>query len=227
MTLEDLIRLFRLESDDKVRDVDGQSDDLFWSDEAVADWLTEAELEAAIRKRLLFEDTRADMCLITVTSGSSSYTLHPAWFEITGAFLARTGSTDYCRLHATDRDELDGLCPNWRFERYEPGAFIQDDTRIVLPGRVQFGYTLRLEGYRVPLEPLKNDGDEPEIAQVHHRMLVQWALHRAYGVQDADSFDPQRSDKALAKFVQYFGLRPDADLRKDARANHPHHNVAW
>ncbi|MNR69382.1 hypothetical protein D3C85_1945780 [compost metagenome] len=52
-------------------------------------------------------------------------------------------------------------------------------------------------------------------------------LHRAYGKQDADTFDPARSQRALEAFEQYFGLRPDADLRRDQQANQVHHNVAW
>lgn len=85
-----------------------------------------------------------------------------------------------------------------------------------------------MEGYRLPLLLLvDDDGITPEIHRSHHTHLVQWALHRAYGMQDADTFDKDRSDKAEAKFTEYFGLRPDADLRRSTREDVDQHNQAF
>jgi hypothetical protein len=56
---------------------------------------------------------------------------------------------------------------------------------------------------------------------------VHWALHRAYGIQDADTFDKDRSDKAEKQFTDYFGPRPDADLRRSTRTDEVQHNQAF
>lgn len=232
MNLRTLIDSFRVDSDDQARSVGGGQGDLLWPDADVARWFGEAEEEAAIRKRLLFDDYTLAIVKIDVLAGQSSYPLDPRMFEVSKARLldAQTGR-HVEDLYVTTREALDQRCSSWRDDRRQPGFFVQDDTRIVLPGVVDRPYTLRLEGYRTPLSPVTAesdpDGTELEIGSVHHRFLVHWVLHRAYGKQDADTFDPNRSELALNRFEQYFGLRPDAELRKDQQANQPHHNVAW
>lgn len=231
MILQELIASFRVDSDDKANSIGGGQGDLLWPDCDVKRWFGEAEEEAAIRKRLLFDDYTLAIVRINVLEGQSSYPLDSRMIEVSKARLLNATTGEFVEdLYITTRDALDQRCARWRDERRQPGAFIQDDTRIVLPGIVDRAYTLRLEGYRTPLEPItadSSDAVEPEIAAVHHRFLVHWVLHRAYGKQDADTFDPARSQRALEAFEQYFGLRPDADLRRDQQANQVHHNVAW
>lgn len=231
MTLEELIASFRVDSDDKARSVGGGQSDLLWPDTDVSRWFGEAEEEAALRKRLLFDDYTLAIVQIAVLEGQSSYPLDPRMFEVSKARLLNAATGEFVEdLYITTRAALDQRCPRWRDERRQPGFFIQDDTRIVLPGIVDGAYTLRLEGYRTPLVPLAADSvgsTVPEIGVIHHRFLVHWVLHRAYGKQDADTFDPARSQRSLDAFEQYFGLRPDADLRRDQQANQPHHNVAY
>ncbi|MDP9895378.1 hypothetical protein J2W32_004476 [Variovorax boronicumulans] len=232
MTLAELIASFRVDSDDKARSQGGGQGDLLWPDADVARWFGEAEEEAAIRKRLLFDDFTLAIVRIDVLAGQSSYALDSRMFEVSKARLLNATTGRHLEdLYITTREALDQHCRTWRDDRRRPGFFIQDDTRIVLPGIVDRAYTLRLEGYRTPLDPITADSDPegttPEISAIHHRFLVHWVLHRAYGKQDADTFDPNRSAEALARFEQYFGLRPDADLRKDQQADQPHHNVAY
>jgi len=232
MTLAELIESFRVDSDDQSGNVDGGDADALWKDADLARWFGEAEEEAAIRKRLLFDDYTLAIVQINVVAGQSSYPLDSRMFEISRARLLNASTGRFLEdLHITTRDVLDQTCPGWRDQRRRPQAIVQDDTRVMLPGIVDRAYTLRLEGYRTPLVPITQESDPegivPEIASIHHRFLVHWVLYRAYGKQDADSFDPARSQRALDAFEQYFGLRPDADLRKDQQADQPHHNVAY
>lgn len=229
MTLKDLIASFRVDADDKAQSLNGSTSDLLWPDDDVTRWFNEAVEEAALRKRLIFDETTPEVCEIAVEEGVSGYPLNSALVEITAAFLHTAGSERVIRLTATDRDEMDRIRPDWRTERCTPKYFIQEDTRIYLPGIVDADYTMKLEGYRLPLddEQMSDESDVPVIAQAHHRFLVHWPLHRAYGKQDADTFDPNRAALALDAFEKYFGLRPDADLRKDQQANRPHHNKAY
>lgn len=232
MTLDDLITSFRVDADDQLNDRNGSSGDLLWSDADLARWFGEAEEEAAIRKRLLFDDYTLAIVRIDVLAAQSSYALDPRMFEVTKARLLNADTGRFLEdLYITTRDALDEENRCWRDERRRPERFIQDDTRIVLPGIVDRAYTLRLEGYRTPLVPMMADSDPesttPEIGAVHHRFLVHWVLHRAYSRPDSEVFNPQKAAIALGAFEQYFGLRPDADLRKDQQADRPHHNTAW
>ncbi|MNV63001.1 hypothetical protein D3C71_1555760 [compost metagenome] len=86
---------------------------------------------------------------------------------------------------------------------------------------------LRLEGYRLPLAALEQDSDEPEIHKGHHRHLVDWALHRAFSVPDADTFDPKRAGDAEAAFAAYFGLPPDSDMRRTTRHDQDHQTTVY
>lgn len=217
MTLAELISSFRLEVDDNAKP-------FLWSGEAVARWFAEAEEEAAIRKRLLPDEAE-----IPLVDGQRGYPFQK-FFEITRASVVYDSSpyTEPCDLGIVSRDAMDGIDRRWRSTTDRPRHLIQEDTRVVLAGAVAGPGTLLLEGLRGPSVPLNADDDEvsPEIASVHHRFLTHWVIHRATGIQDGDTFDPSRSARELAKFEEYFGRRPDADLRKDMRADVAHHNVA-
>ncbi|QOF76069.1 DUF6682 family protein [Variovorax sp. 38R] len=222
MNVEDLIGSFRVDADDLARSLGGGQGDLLWSDDDVARWLTEAEEEAAIRKRLL-----PDEVALSITAPTRTYPFTEL-FEITRAELQPVGG-DPIVLRIVSRDAMDRIEPDWRRAACPPAHLIQEDTRIVLAGTIDQAYTLSLEGMRLPKVALSADDQtaSPEIAPVHHRFLVHWALHRAYGKQDADTFDPARSQRALQAFEQYFGLRPTADLRKDMRADVEHQTRVW
>jgi hypothetical protein len=67
----------------------------------------------------------------------------------------------------------------------------------------------------------------PEINPMHHRHLVKWMLYRAYQKADAETLNPDKSAKSLAEFEDYFGTRPDADLRKQQFASTPHASMCY
>ena len=74
---------------------------------------------------------------------------------------------------------------------------------------------------------LANDTDKPELNQAHHRHLVHWALYRAFSKPDADGADPTKAARAEANFTKYFGIAPDADLRRSTRSDEAQTNKAF
>ena len=69
-----------------------------------------------------------------------------------------------------------------------------------------------------------DDTDAPvDLNKAHHPHLVEWALHKAFSVPDTEFFDPNRAQIAEAKFIDYFGERPDSDLRRITREDVPQH----
>lgn len=212
MDLEQLIQQFRIDADDLV------PNPYLWKDEWIAAWLTEAQAEAAVRGRLLFEAADPAICEIAVTAGVATYPLHKSLYELEHLRFKATGATTSDRVHLKTREELDRIRPGWRDRTDSHPCFaIQDDTRITLVDRPSVAGTLYLEGYRVPLRALANDNDKPEIHEAHHRRLVHWALYRAFSKPDADGRDPGRAAAAEAAFTAYFGRLPDADLRRSTR----------
>lgn len=221
MNLEQLIQQFRIDAHDL-------QPPPFCEPEWVAAWLTEAQAEAAIRGRLLFEAADPAICEIAVTAGVATYPLHNSLYELEHLRFKATGSTTSDRVHLKTREELDHIRPDWR-DRTDsrPRFAIQDDTRITLVDRPSVDGTLFVEGYRVPLKPLVNDSDKPEINEAHHRHLVHWALHKAFSVPDGELFDPNRSTLSERAFTAYFGPSPDADLRRATRSDAPQTNKVF
>lgn len=212
MNLEQLTAQFRIDADDLV------PNPYLWEGEWIAAWLTEAQSQAAIRARLLYEAADPAICEIAVTAGVATYPLHKSLYELAHLRFKPTGATQSEPVHLKAREELDRIRPGWRDRTStQPCYAIQDDTRITLVDRPSVAGTLYVEGYRVPLRALANDNDKPEINEAHHIHLVQWALHRAFSKPDADTRDPGRAAAAEAKFTAYFGPLPDADLRRSTR----------
>ena len=79
----------------------------------------------------------------------------------------------------------------------------------------------------MPLTQMVQDDDIPEIHAAHHEKLIQWPLHRAFGIPDSEAFDPARSAKAEAEFTAYFGPMPDADMRRITREDTDHTTVVY
>ena len=221
MNLEQLTAQFRVDADDL-------TEPHFWAAEWIATWLTEAQAEAAIRKRLLYEASNPAVCQIAVAANAATHDLHKSLFELVHLRFQATGAATSSVVTIKAREELDRIRPGWRDETGTPRYAVQDDTRITLVPRPEVAGTLHVEGYRVPLKALENDTDKPELNESHHRHLVHWALHRAFSKPDAETIDPTRAATAEAAFTRYFGPRPDSDLRRATRSDVPQTNkVFW
>lgn len=226
MTLESLIAEYHVLADDRAGEAH-VSDPQLWA------FFAEAESEAAIRGRLIHEASDSALCQIAVVSGTSVYSTHPALFEVTYvAFEDADGERTRVRLvsaEALDPDEPVRIAADcydaptlddWRTDTGTPAVAIQSGTSIRLVPTPDAAGTLYLEGYRTPLGAL---GSDPEIAEAHHRHLIQWVLYRAFALPYAPSVDPKLSATSYANFERYFGRRPDSDLRNDTRRDIPLH----
>lgn len=219
MNLEALLLAYRAAALDKV-------EPYLVEDEQVIEWVNEGENEAAVRMRLLHESADADVCEIDVASGTAVYTLHPGLFELTHTAFRLDGSTERTPVRLVSTGWLDQNVPCWRDEAGTPLYAVQQETSIRLVPKPDADGTFLLEGYRLPLAPMVDTEDEPEIHVAHHRYLVDWPLYRAFSVPDSEMLDAGKADAALARFTRYFGERPDANLRRTTREDVEHHNVA-
>jgi hypothetical protein len=196
-------------------------------------WINEAEEEAAIRARLLFESSNAAICQIAVDAadvlvGTRVYTLHETVFHITRAVFIADGSTTEYELYLTGRVEQDRKYPDWRTRVDIPREIIQDDTKIELGCKPSVAGVIHIECYRTPLVLIEDSATEsPEINRTHHRHLIHWVLHRAYSRPDAEIYDPNRAASDEARFAEQYGIRPNAQNRRNIEANRQHHNRAW
>lgn len=234
LTLAELVAIFREDTDDH-GDLNGNGG--LWSNALVTRYLNEAQDEAAIRARLLFDTTQT----IDVAVGTSVYAF-TALFEITrmdrwqivvagdptaDPVVPPTYALRGCKMDSVSQDWLDDHYPDWRIDCRPPEWFIQNDTSITFPGQFQHDFQARMSGYRTPLAKMAKGTDVPEINPTHHQLLVKWALYRAYAKPDSEAFNPQKSATALAEFEDYFGYRPKANQNERNQADRDHHVRAY
>lgn len=219
MALENLIRRFRVLAQDTEQP-------FLWSDEAVIEWLNDAQAQACVRGRLIREDENPAVCQIALTPGQHTYPLHASVYELINLRINGSGAESSRSMAIKSREWLDANVRDWRDMDRPSQWLIQDDTTLRVVGAIQAGDVLHLECYRLPLKQLANDMDKPEIHAAHHVHLIQWALHKAFSVPDADGFDAARSAAAEAEFTAYFGPMPDSDMRRTTREDVVHHNVS-
>lgn len=211
-TLGELIIEARIRADDNVAPY-------LADDTAFARWATEAEREACIRARLLFDDSdRADVTTIAVTAGQHTYPIDPlVGFVDAASFLPAGG--------VRSRDlELRGL--DWIRDHHgwqsrtssRPSALADNgrDQMRIWPTTSVDG-TLRLAVYRYPLLAMEDPSDEPEIREEHHAGLVDWMMFRYWSQKDSENQDPERAAAAKADFVARFGERNTAEVMRRHR----------
>lgn len=205
MTLRELVERFRTAANDKV-------EPYFWQDAEVVRWLNDGLAEAVLRGRLLHDSLR-----IGVTAGQRECALPALWYEWDGLCWEAGGKRQpLCLLSPEEAGRLP--LPPTGLPRYA----VQYDTGLRLLPVPDTDGEIWGQGYRFARHDLANDDDVPEIHAAHHRYLVEWALHQAFGVPDAEVFDAARSALALQRFTEYFGLPVDSDLRRITREDVPH-----
>lgn len=66
------------------------------------------------------------------------------------------------------------------------------------------GATVELRVFRLPLATITDDGDQELEVDDHHQFgLLLWMKHKAYGKEDAETFDRRKADEFEARFYAY------------------------
>jgi len=224
MTGANLITMFRIYTHDKIKAMDGSSDDLLWTDDEILQFLSDGERAAAAGHRRLIHDTTPAVAEIAVVSGSSFYTIHDKIIEFTDiALYDDAGVTCHRQLRITTRGELDDFRPGWQHETVtgQPEFAVHDDTGIVLYPTPDDDYTLKCGVFRYPLECI-TQGSSPEISEQHHDDLVTYAMYKAYSVNENDKNALQLSAKYQQQFERIYGSPARVQYARAGRANRYH-----
>lgn len=188
-----------------------------WSDSEVDSYFREAENEAAVRAKLIQDETSPDVCEIAVVAGTHTYALHPS---ICGIYRVKLDGEPQ-PMARKSRDELDTEYPGWEGQHGKPQIFLEpNDTRNIrlFPTPVNDG-VVRLVVWRLPISPMTADTDTPEIHQQYHYRLIDWARRCGYLKQDTETYDPAAAQRFESSFDASFGVRPDANVRRKRREN--------
>lgn len=218
MILDELVSQYR-------RDAEDRADPPMCSDADAVARMNEAEREACKRADLLHEADDEDLCSIATTEGTATYTLHVKLLRPTYITWTADGSDTATPLTIIDRVELQRIRPDWR-EDTEPMYVIVEDRKLRLCWAATSDGTLTLEGYRLPLENMSEDDDEPEISEAHQDKLPKWVEYRVYSNPGNEFADKDRAKAAYDEFERYFGPSKDAE-RMRAPENGPMFTKAW
>jgi hypothetical protein len=210
VTAEELLAVWRRRSDDHT----GQEQ---FDDADLLRYLTEAEREACLRAKLLFDES-SDFTQIEVVEGTATYTLDERIDRIDGAsFTPGAGGRAY-DLVPKGIDWIRDQC-DWANRTGQPTHYCLIDRVLrVWPKPSSSGEgELQLRAYRFPLYPIDDLGASPEIPVEHHEGLLDWLDYRAHQTKDSEQGDESRSANGLAAFTDRFGERPDADTLRRHR----------
>jgi hypothetical protein len=181
-------------------------------------WLNWAQDEACKRSDLIREDRDPKMTRLPVKAGGFPPDLDPAWTRIDSAVYVVGDERTNLRI-LTDRKVLDQESSDWRYEQGDPRSLLIEQRKLRLVRSPQSAGTLYLEGFRLPCDVIKPDG-EPEIQSVHHLELVNWAIKIAYERPDVETRDPGRAQAAADAFRAYFGPARDVMQFQDTEVLH-------
>ena len=204
MTLEELIVLYRAQSMDQIKSVGAGDDDVFCKDDLLTIYANEAQIEACRRGELL-RDSSSPMCTIAIAADSETATLDP---RIVRIIRARVDGQD---VAVVSGEVMDGIFPAWQDDtsRSRPTHLVSGMTTgaLHLWPRPRDAGVIRLTVQRLPIKPLRNDLDKPEIRMELHPGLVDWMLYRAYSREDTDMHNDTKAAVALARFEAEFGRK--------------------
>lgn len=191
---------------------------LRWSNEELTRFINEAQKQAC-RASLLIK-TASPTFAISVTAGTSEYSLDPRVINIKGAYLNSTG----VELVEAEYEDVMGI-PNWRTITSTPTHYISDmeSGTITLYPTPVVDDTVNLLVYRLPLVEMDWELAETATAEIkaeHQIDMLFYAAFLAYNKDEANTFDPQRAEYYRQLFEKTFtSTSAYADTRRSRTRN--------
>lgn len=202
------------------------------SDANLSAYLNEAESEASIRAKLLFEDDVDARTLLSFAANDHTIDIDSSAFDL-GVVRIQNDDDTGDVLTQMLQEDLDAV-PGWRNDtaslprNYVVQLLKSDRLRFRLYPIPNADVDVRIEIYREPIglmvlgTPSGNNRNYPEIGAKYHMPLVDWAIFRAHVVRDPDIENPNDPAIALARFESAFGIRETANqMRKKRTPSHP------
>jgi hypothetical protein len=202
-----------------------------WSDTELMRYLNYAEVQACRRAHLIIDGTTTNdngtaatagtlgqkpLCTLAVIAETATYLLSPKILQIKRCQLL---SMTYPLEGPVSYSELDERISGWRGTSGtvgtagsggSPACFLNEPgnsiTLILAPSKNDTAY---LVVSRLPLTPYTLQ-TSPEIEEVHHPGLMNWACHLAFSKPDSEAQNLNLAKVYENKFIEEFGSLPDA-----------------
>ena len=174
-----------------------------WSDKDLAGCVNRTINDLCIKAKIIIDSTTADICTISVVSGTKDYLYDPRIIEIK---RARLYSQSY-PLRKRSVYYLDNHKVGWESDSDgTPVMYLIDKTTgyITLHPTPSADDSLLLTVARLPLVRLSDEDMSaiPEIPAQYHNDIYDGILGYAYSKQDSETFDPIKAERYKAMWKQ-------------------------
>lgn len=216
-TTPELLSILREELDDTVYPYG-------WPSAYLLGALTEAEQQACRRAYLIIDKDTASVCMLSMSASVQVYSLHSKVLQVRR--LALTSSPENPLLGPVTRFEFDTYFKGWVSATGLPVAFMTEANRngveITFDKAPLSAVAASLVVARLPLSALVDASSSiPEIPEMYHRDLLDWAKHVAYLKNDSDTLNMTLAQYYEEKFTAKFGPLPSASDERKRRMMPP------
>ena len=208
MLVSELYDLFR-------SDLDDAAQPYLWTDAEVYLYMDDAYKQFVKRIGGISDETSA-LTLVDVVPGQSYAEVSPRILKFELATLVSNQNT----LKIVNKQDMNNIVyadygTTRAVSSNSPGRVlfvVVGIERTARAGKVKWvqqpivADSVQFSVKRLPLDDISEtmqDFDFYEIQDHHHQHLLAWMKHRAYGKQDAESFDKSRRDEYRQEFVGY------------------------
>jgi hypothetical protein len=218
---------------DRSDQISGPSDYL-WSDQTLIRYINQAQRRFARMSLCLRDASTPQCCTVPLVAGMTTYALDKSVIAVLSAKypgdpgdIARTGHFQLNTYYQPDTYFFDpgqlAVLPPGKVVAYSTDEETRADdegTRSLVTLRVYptpatpYNTPLALRVVRLPLGPLVDPEDEPEVPEEFHLDMLDWAAYLALRISDHDAGDYQRALAFKQTFEQNTETARKASLRK-------------
>lgn len=194
MNTTELLDLFRSDTADV-------EEPFLWPDLEVLGYMNDAQRMFCRLTDGIPDASTPEVTLIDVSIGDDWVDTHPALRTVRGIVRADTGRP----IEVLNYEDMQSR--GLRFDGVSGAVMYliigMEDNRARVHPVSNEAVTLQLTVYRMPLADITDTDQRFEISTEHHEHLLLWMKARAYGKQDADTYDKRKADDFEAKFLAY------------------------
>ncbi len=221
---------------DRSSQIDGPSDQL-WTDRTLVRYINEAHRRFARMSLTIHDGSSREATYLTLLDSVNTYALHPSVLavvsaKITGdtADLARAGHAAFSTYSKPDPYFFDpqnlSTMPPGKVLAYSTDEQLSETdggersvvtlTTFPIPAAPYLAQPVRLRVVRLPLNDfvLADLTATPEIPEIHHLEMLDWAAYLALRIADHDAGNPQRAAEFRASFEAHAAQAKKDMMRK-------------
>lgn len=190
-------------------DVDDNVAPYLWSDELIASYADDAQ-KMFCRLTNGITDSTSDICSIDIEAGEPFADLDKRILKLRR--IAR--DVDGRPLEILNLEDLDakGIRLTAQAGPVHAAVMGLEEHKVRWLNVPVSNDTATLSVYRLPLRAITTAKSVLEIDEQHHRALLMWMKHLAYGRQDADTHNAKLADKYEGDFRSYcFAAKSEQD----------------